>query len=348
MAGVARDGRTLNRAVLAEIRQQAVLQVEAGESPEAVISALGFSRSCIYEWVARYRANGLEAVAARRAPGRVPKLSDRQLRRLRRLVGDKDPRQLECAFGLWTRAMVRDLIRREFGVTVSESSVGRLLHKLGLSRQRPLCRAYQQDREQVTQWRAVEYPQIRAAARRAGATIYFGDEAAVRSDHHAGTTWAPVGQTPPVAATGARFGLNLVSAVTPGGGLRFQIIRGMLTAPRFIEFCRRLLADSGRPVYLIVDPHAVHHSAAVTRYVATTTGRLRLFFLPSHSPQLNPDEWVWRNVKGHRLGPSQVTDAADLKRQVPSALHRLQRLPQLVRGFFHDPALRYIVAPDVR
>lgn len=281
MAGAARDGRTINRAVLAEIRQRAVLQVEAGESPEAVITALGFSRSCIYEWLARYRANGLEALAARRAPGRVPKLGGRQLRRLRRLVVDKDPRQLRFAFGLWTRAMVRDLIRREFAVTLSESSVGRLLHKLGLSPQRPLYRAYQQDPEQVAHWRAVEYPQIRAAARRAGATIYFGDEAAVRSDHHAGTTWAPVGQTPTVAATGARYGLTLVSAVTPSGVLRFQIIRGMLTAPRFIEFSRRLLVDSGRPVYLIVDRHAVHRSAAVTRYVASTQGRLRLVFLPA-------------------------------------------------------------------
>ena len=139
-----------------------------------------------------------------------------------------DPRQLQFAFALWTRAMVRELIRREFGVALSEVSVGRLLRKLGLSPQRPLYRAYQQNPEAVARWKAETYPAIRAKAARVGATIYFADEAGVRSDYHAGTTWAPVGRTPVVAATGDRFGINLISAVTAKGELRFAAYDGNL------------------------------------------------------------------------------------------------------------------------
>src|SRR5512132_2987240 len=105
--------------------------------------------------------------------------------------------------------MVRELIRREFGVRLSVVSVGRLLAKLGLSPQRPLWRAYQQNPEAVERWKREQFPAIREQAAEAGATIWFADEAGVRSDYHAGTTWAPVGRTPVVRTAGAlRFGVR--------------------------------------------------------------------------------------------------------------------------------------------
>src|SRR5919197_5797173 len=152
-----------------------------------------------------------------------------------------DPRQLRFAFALWTRAMIRELIRREFGVRLSEVSVGRLLRKLGLSPQRPLYRAYQQNPEAVARWKAETYPRLRAEAAATGGTIYFADEAGVRSDYHAGTTWAPVGQTPVVAANGDRFAVNLISAVTAQGALRFAAYDGNLNAAVFLGFCPRPL-----------------------------------------------------------------------------------------------------------
>jgi hypothetical protein len=126
--------------------------------------------------------------------------------------------------------MVRELIGREFGVALSEPSVGRLLGKLGLSPQRPLYRASQQNPEAVTWWKQQEYPRLRAEAAQVGGAISFADEAGVRSDYQAGTTWAPVGRTPVVAATGDRFGVNLISAVTAKGALRFAPSDGSLNA----------------------------------------------------------------------------------------------------------------------
>ena len=114
----------------------------------------------------------------------------------------------------------RDLIRREFGVALSEVSVGRLLRMMGLSPQRPLHRAYEQDPEAVQRWKSEQFPAIRAEATTAGASIYFADEAGVRSDYHSGTTWAPVGRTPVVASTGARWSVNMLSAVSAQGKLR--------------------------------------------------------------------------------------------------------------------------------
>jgi len=115
-------------------------------------------------------------------------------------------RQLEFDFGLWTRKIIRELIRREFGVKLSEVQVGRLLNKIGLSPQRPLYRAYQQDPERVAEWKKSAYPKIRKLAAKEGASIFFADEASIRTDHHAGTTWAPVGRTPVVSIQGWAVG----------------------------------------------------------------------------------------------------------------------------------------------
>jgi len=159
-----------------------------------VAEALGLARGTVYMWLAKYREGGRDALKAKPVPGRPPRMSGPQLQRLYTLIVGRDPRQLEFEFALWTREMVRELIRREFKVALSVVSVGRLLRKLGLSPQRPLHRAYQQNPEAVERWKKEEYPAIRAQAEEEGATIYFADEAGIRSDYHAGTTWAPVGR----------------------------------------------------------------------------------------------------------------------------------------------------------
>jgi transposase len=336
------DGRKLDHQTLEAIRIRAVRQIENGAHPEDVAAALGMTRAAVYSWLAKYREGGMDALKARPVPGRPPKLSGEQLRRIYTLIVGNDPRQLSFGFALWTREMVRDLIRREFGVALSVVSVGRLLRKLGLSPQRPLWRAYQQDPEAVQRWKREEFPAIRDEAARVGGTIYFADEAGVRSDFHAGTTWAPVGRTPVVKTTGARHSVNLVSAVSAQGALRFAAYEGTFTSARFIEFCKRLMHDTDGPVFLVVDGHPTHRSKVVKEFVASTRGRLRLFYLPGYSPELNPDEWVWKNVKADRIGRAGIKGKDDLKAKSLAALHRLQKLPHLIRGFFGDPNLRYI------
>jgi transposase len=301
------DGRKLDHKTLEVLRMRAVEQVAAGAHPEDVAVTLGFHKNTVYGWLAKAREGGKDSLKAKAVPGRPPKLSATQISRLYGFIVGVDPRQLSFEFALWTREMVQQLIWREFGVKLSVGSVGRLLRTMGLSPQRPLHRAYQQDHEMVQRWKAEEFPTIRAEAKKAGATVYFADEAGIRSDYHSGTTWAPVGHTPVVANTGARYSVNMLSAVSAKGALRFMVHDGTVDSKVFIEFCKRLLKDAKGPVYLVVDGHPCHRSKATTEFVASTDGRLRLFQLPGYSPQLNPDEWVWKNVKHDRIGKIGVT-----------------------------------------
>jgi transposase len=335
------DARKLDHKTLEEIRIRSVQRVQAGESPEVVIRAVGFSRACIYNWLAMYRAGGWSALKARALHGRPKKISGAQMQWLYATVVGKSPLQFRFEFALWTRGMLQILLRERFGLRLSVSSVGRLLAQLGLTCQRPLWRAYQQDSERVRRWREQEYPAIRALAKQAGAEIFFGDEAGVRSDYHAGTTWGVRGQTPVVAATGQRYGLNMMSAVSARGRLRFMVLKGKVNAARYVVFLKRLMHNAPRPVFLILDGHPVHKSRAVKTYAASTHGRLRLFYLPPYSPELNPDEQVWNHVKHHGVGRALLEGADHLKKFVRNRLRGLQKSPWTIRMFFLTPHTEY-------
>jgi transposase len=262
---------------------------------------------------------------------------------LSRMIRDKTPLQFKFEYALWTLAIIRELIARQFGVKLSEVSVGRLMKRLGFTAQRPLYRAWQQNPERVQSWQDTEYPGIAKRAKKEGALIFFADEAGIRSDNHAGTTWAPVGQTPVVKATGARFGFNMLSAVNALGHFRFMTVEGTVTATVFREFLKRLITGMERKIFLIVDGHPTHKAKLVRQFVADNHDRIELFLLPPYSPELNPDELVWGNVKT-RIAKMAVQTKDQLKAVVHASLCRLQKTPALVSSFFHTPSCRYACA----
>ena len=202
---------------------------------------MGVNLRTAFRWLALYRGGGWSMLDARKRGGRPPKLEAKALKWICDTVLGKSPLQLSFPFALWTAAMVRELIAKRFRVRLSHSSVCRLLGQVGMSEQRPLWRAYQQDPKAVRRWKEEEYPRLRRRAQRLGAQIFFGDEAGVRSDFHSRTTWGRRGHTPIVLSTGARFGVNMISAISARGQLRFMLTKGRVTAAVFIEFLKRLL-----------------------------------------------------------------------------------------------------------
>jgi transposase len=286
------DIRRLGREGLAEFRLHAVMRVQAGESPEELYEELGISRVTLYQWLAAYRNGGMAALGAKYSPGRPKTLNAKQLMWLYRTVATKSPLQLKFACALWTRTMIQELIKREFKVRLSLASVGRLLAQLGFSCHKPLHRAFERNPTLVERWIKREYPSIARQAKKEGAAIFFCDESGVRSDFHAGTTWSPKGSRPVLPTTGKRFSLNMISAISPQGALRFMVTKKRLTVEVFIDFLKRLLIGASQNVFLVLDRHPVHRSKEVAKCIESLQGKLRLFFLPPYAPDVNPDEQV--------------------------------------------------------
>jgi transposase len=332
------------RRKLQDIRELAINALQRGMNPDDVADLYDVGRSTVYNWWKEYQKKGPAALVVKMAPGRTPRLTDKQMATLRKLVIGRDPRQLQFDFAMWTRQMVRDLISREFGVDYTLQAVGNILHGMGLSPQKPLVRAYQQNPEMVRRWKEEEYPAIQAAAKAAGGSIYFCDEASIRTDYHSGTTWAPVGRTPIVRGTGERKSVNMISAISTRGKLHFSFLDGNLNSALFIDYLKKLMHDVPGSIFLIVDGYPSHKSKETREFVKSTEGKLNLFFLPPYSPELNPDEWVWKSIKYDRVGKLASRSVVEMRAGIEKAVDRLQSVTKFALGLFRDPDLSYIGA----
>lgn len=322
-------------------RMQGVKMVRSGYSVADVAALFCVSTRAVFNWLAAFAEGGQNALVAKEGAGRPPKVSPEQMRWIANAVRNNTPNQLRFEFGLWTLRLIGELIERQFGLRLSLPTLGKIMAQLGFSPQKPLYRAYEQDASLVQHWRASELPRLRARARARGAQLLFADEASMRSDYHAGTTWAPRGQTPVVPATGQRSSVNMISAIGMGGQLQFMLVDGRTTAETFKQFLEQLMLGAEQPIMLVVDGHPVHKAKLIKEYVEQTDGMLELHYLPPYSPQLNPDEQVWKNIK-ERVAKQGPQDKFDLRILVRKALERLQALPEIVRGFFAHPECGFV------
>ena len=254
-----------------------------------------------------------------------------------------DPRQFQLRFCLWTLGIIRVGLKQEHGVALSRSAVCRLLPQLGLTPPRPIDRSYKQDPQQLERYLKGTFPQLKRLAKRIGADLYFVDESAVRSDHHRGTTWGAIGQTPVVEDSGDRFGLKRISAVNPRGDLRFAVLEGRMNSDKFIAFLKKLHADAGRPVIVIADNASYHSSGKVQRFAKESNEAIHLQYLPKYAPELNPDEQVWNHAKA-RLAKPFIDSADTMKHAVLNLMRSIQKQIRLVQSFFKLKATNYVFA----
>jgi transposase len=338
------DGRSLDHKTLEAIRLMAVRRVQEGEPAADVIAAYGFSRTTIYKWLqaAVRDGGGLAALRSRPATGRPRSLSPAQEQQVFRWVNGRDPRQYGLDFGLWTRAVVAELIEQKFDIRLGLTAVGELLAKLDLTPQKPLQRAYQRDPQAIERWQRETYPAIARRAQVEGAEILFWDESGFRADTVHGKTWGLRGHTPVVQRPGQRQSVSAASAVSAKGGFWFCTYTGALNGELFVALLKQLMRGRKKPVHLIVDGLPAHNKAVVREYVARLAGRLTLHFLPGYAPDLNPDELVWSHVKRTGTARRPLLKGERLRERIEHELRALKQDLHLIRSFFRTPSVAYI------
>jgi transposase len=336
-----RDARSLDHATLEEMRRLAVKRALEGETQASIALSLEVAAPTVCRWVSTYRREGDAGLAARKAPGPRPKLSKRQQDRLRRIIIEKDPRQLQFPYALWTLPIVAELITRLFGIVLHETTVSRMLRRMGLTPQRPTRRAFQRDEEQCRRWAQEEFPAIVRQMKRRQSTLLFGDETGVHEDGPVDRTWAIRGRRPVVRVTGQRRRVNVISAISPRGRLWFRCFKGNLNAQRFIAFLKDLLRDVRGSIELVLDRHPAHVAAATRRFIEEHRSRLRVYFLPGYAPDMNPDEHVWGHLKAmFRKEP--ITAGEILDDAVEESMDQIRSNRALVRRFFDHPEVAYV------
>jgi len=298
-----RDARTLPSIAQEDLRRKVLRALLEGKKQVEAAQIFGVTRQAVGKWVKKYREGGARALRARKRgkPSRSS-LLPWQAAQIAKAVVHRYPEQLKLPFYLWTREAVAELIERKFQIRLSRWTVGRYLAQWGFTPQKPMRRAFEQDPDQVRRWLEEKYPEIRKLARLKKAEIYWGDEMGLRSDHACGRSYGRRGETPVIPGTGQRFGCNMVSAITNRGRLYFMIFRRRFRAEVLMEFLRRLVRQVPRYIFLIIDQHPVHVAAKEKKWFKKNEDRIQVFYLPSYSPDLNPDEKLNQDVKSNAVG----------------------------------------------
>lgn len=321
---------------------KAVRAVLSGKTHEETSLLFGVTRVAVSGWIILFRRDGWEGLKAqKRGRPKGGSLLPWQAAQIVRLVMDKRPEQLKLPFYLWTREAVAQLVEKKFGISLSIWTIGRYLARWGFTPQKPVRRAFEQDGEAVRQWLDEKYPAIRKQAKREKAEIYWGDEMGLRSDHAAGRSFSLRGKTPVVPGTGRRFGCNMISAITNRGRLNFMVFKKRFRVDVFLDFLKRLVRQAKQKGFLIVDGHPVHRSGTVKKWLKKNERRIRLFFLPGYSPELNPDEMLNQDVKSNAVGRKRASDQDELIANVRSYLRSRQKKPQVVKKYFNEKHVRY-------
>ena len=336
------DARKLSPEAQEALRRRVVAAVRDGMPKTEAAQVFNVSRTAIYNWLKQVKRGGDRALKARKQ-GRPKgsRLEPWQAAVTVRTITDRCPDQLKMPFALWTREAVQNLLEDKFGVSVSIWTVGRYLAKWGLTPQKPLRKAYEQDPKEVQYWLDTEYKSIKRQATREGAEIHWGDEMGMRSDHQTGTSYGRRGKTPVIRGTGKRFRCNVISSITNYGTLRFMVFKKRLTSDVFLEFLRRLIRSSDRKVFLIVDRHPVHRSAKVEHWVDRHSDKIAMFYLPKYSPELNPDEMLNNDVKSNALGRQRPATQDEMVDTTRRYLRATQKQPDIVQSYFKAPSVRY-------
>lgn len=338
------DMRKLTREARYERRVQVIRLRKAGRTYDEIATLTGLSRTGVFDICKRHATSGSSALhdaAGGRKLGEQRLLSPAQEALVQKLIADKTPDQLKMPYALWSRAAVAELIEQRFGLKLKVRTMGMYLQRWGLTPQKPMRKAYEQSPAAVKKWLDEDYPALAQRARAEGAEIHWGDESGLRSDDVRGRSYAPRGETPVVRVPNKRHGLSIISTVTNKGQMRWRIFDGALNSTILIDFFKRLIKGQKKKVFLILDNLRVHHSKPVKHWLAQHAEYIEVFYLPSYSPELNPDEMANADLKQAvtKLAPARTK--LQLVKATARHLRSVQRQPQRIKKYFEHGPVRY-------
>lgn len=327
-----------------ELRKQIIRLRGKGFSNRTVAQGVGISETHASTVWQRYKKEGSKAIKmgkrGRRA-GEKRTLSIEQEREIQKALIDKTPDQMKLSFALWTRDAVKLLIRQRYGIEMPIRTVGEYLKRWGFTPQKPIKRAYEQSTQAVKKWLDTDYPVIASLAKEEKAEIYWGDETGIQTGANRVRGFAPKGQTPVVRLVAKRSHVSMLSAITNQGRIRFMMYRDAMNSKLLIKFMTRLIKDAGRKVFLILDNLPVHHSKNVKEWLEKNHEKIEIFYLPSYSPELNPDEYLNGNLKNKVHSGTPIRNREDLEKKTRSFMRTLVKQPAHVRSYFRHHKVAY-------
>ena len=327
-----------------ELRKTIIRMVKDGKQGKEIANILGVSEGHVSNVKKLYAKGGAKALQPQkrgRPAGKNSILTPEQEAVIQKIIVDKHPEQLRFKECMWTRNNIRKLIKDKFGIDINLSTLGYYLARWGFTVQRPVKRAYKQDAKKIDDWLNIEFPGITDRAEQEHAEIFFGDETNIQNTANYARGYAPKGQTPIVEKEAQKLKIQMLSAISKRGKLRFVLYKDSMNAEKLIDFMTRLVKDSKKKVFLILDNLRVHHAKIVMEWLDEHKKEIELFYLPPYAPEYNPDELLNSDVKRNAGAKQSPRSQKELEDNVQERLAYLSKTPSHVAAFFQAPLTKY-------
>jgi len=341
------DLRNLDPAALLEKKEQVIRMKLKDYKAKQIEELTLVSENQVSKIWRAYVKGGKQAIKPKkrgRKQGEGKLLTPEQEKHVRKLIIDKTPDQMKLSFMLWTRQAISELIFDLYGIKLQLRCITNYLKGWGLTCQRPTKKSYVQDNVKVANFMEKVYPVIANRAKTENAEIYWGDETGIDNQEHYQRGFALKGQPPVLLVTTKRERVNMISAITNKGSLKFLIYDERMTQQRFIDFMERLIADSTRKIFFIVDNLSVHHGKIVKAWLVEHKDEIELFYIPPYSPELNPDEYLNHALKLHIHSGIAPRTKQDIRDKTQKFMHRLTYYADEVKAFFRHEKVRYVIS----
>ena len=339
------DLRKLTAEALEQVRSQVVWLKEMGKSGEEIELITKVRRNRISEIWTAYRQKGESALKPKKR-GRKKKdgmlLTADEQKEIRQTIISKVPEQLKLAGFLWTLAKISQHISDKYRKEVSTRCLSNYMKRWGLTCQRPTKRACGQDIARIEKFKKEEYPEIAKRAKAENADIYWGDETGVSNQENFERGFSEKGHPPVLPVETKHERVNMISAITNQGHVRFMVYEESMNQQILLDFLRRLINESERKVFLILDNLRVHHGKIVSAWLEKHKEEIEIFFLPPYAPESNPDEYLNHALKLDVHSGKLPKTKKDVKHKIHSFMRRLQHRKDSVSAFFRHKAVSYI------
>ena len=330
------------------LRKTIVRLYEKGFGANDISKMLDAKLRHVQSTIKKYKDGGWEAISLKvmgRPRGIYKTLNPDQEEKVKEVLIRKSPEEFGLKGFLWDMRNILALIVVLFNLAVPRSSMAEYLSRWGYTPQRPAIRNYKQNPAHIKEWLEITYPEIKRRAKEENAEIFWGDETGIQNKCNYVKGYAPKGQTPVAKlTTDKKLRINMISAITNQGKLRFMMYEGKMNQKRLIEFMRRLIKTSDRKVYLILDNLSVHHGKIAMAWVEKHKDRIAIFHLPSYSPEYNPDELFNGVLKQEITKHGNATTKKQFTTNVRLSAMKIQSDKKLLRNLFYKDEVKYAAA----
>jgi len=340
------DARKATTEQQQEKRNIAIKLLKKELSVKEIAEIVGVHPSRIYDWRSKYKKAGRKGISIGQRGRRIgsnKSLSPEQEQQIIRQLINKNPRQLQFKFALWTREAVRHLIKHELDIAMPISTVGHYLKKWEFTSKKPIKRAYERKDEKTQKWLNEEYPKIKKQAKKENADIWWGDETACVSMPSNLKGYAKKGSKikPILTHPAQKFKINMISAITNTGKTMFSLYDESVNVDRFIDFLQKVIDSSDKKVYMIVDNLRVHHAKLVTAWIEEHKDQIAIFYLPPYSPEFNPDEYLNQDYKRNANKNNLPFTKVQLRKNTEKYMNGIVKSKEKVANFFKHPSIAY-------